>query len=117
MSVQWTPKRRPLKILSALRKGAKSAPYAYNGRYELDDTRRPSTPPTPPPPPSAKPKFLKTQKSVNVSPLDVKSTPSVRRNIVQDDPMPFSLVEMIRPKKVKYRLPTKQEMALLHTTL
>jgi len=92
MSVQWTPKRRPLKILSALRKGAKSAPYAYNGWY------------------------LKTQKSVNVSPLDVKSTPSVRRNIVQDDPMPFSLVEMIRPKKVKYRLPTKQEMALLHTT-
>ena len=85
-SLRSTPKHRPLKVLSAVRNGARSAPYAYNGRYERHVAG------------------------------DMATTSAVRRNIYQQDPMPFTLIERVHSRKVKYRIPNKDEIALLHTT-
>ena len=85
-SLRSTPKHRPLKVLSAVRNGARSAPYAYNGRYERHVAG------------------------------DMATTSAVRRNIYQQDPMPFTLVERVHSRKVKYRIPNKDEIALLRTT-
>lgn len=113
-SMYLTPRRRPLKVLSAVQNGARSAPYAYHGRYERQNMIRPSTPPTPTPQPrsTSKSKSLQTSHIVG----DVAKASVVRQPVSQNDPMPFTLVERIHAKKVKYRFPSKEELALLHTT-
>jgi hypothetical protein len=105
-SIRSASRQRPSRLLTALRTTAKSAPYAYSGRYFLPDIHRPATPPTPTPPPRAKEARVAAETIPLIDhpatcPPETKSIPLHQR--ISIDPMKFSLYDAT---KDEYLVPT-----------
>lgn len=113
INLHSTSRQRPSRLLTALRTAAKSAPYAYSGRYFLPNIHRPATPPT-----SSRTTSKEAHVAAQTIPFidhsatsspEAKSIPLHR--CISIDPMKFSLYDAT---KDEYLVPTDLQVNDLH---